>query len=153
MFCNSEKLNTIDPQTHTTTTTKRILLCIDTNFALFSSYQSSTIHFSDLLNHLQRSSCTSWNALESNVQLYSSIQHPNMYSSPIIKYNQRNIPVIMCPDTVFILWHLKMTPIFIWQCHMQIPFMLLATLEFHKLGMYLKQIACFMTIHSNITLK
>ncbi len=37
---------------------KRILWCINTNLQIFSTHQSIKIHFSDYLNHLQRSSCT-----------------------------------------------------------------------------------------------
>ena len=56
-------------------------------------------------------------------QTHSTIQHPNMYSSTIMQHNQRNTPVIMHPNNVFILWHLKMIQIFIWPYFMKIPFM------------------------------
>ncbi len=52
-------------------------------------------------------------------QMHSSIQHPNIYSSTIVQHNQSNTPVIMHPDNVFILSHLKMIQIFIWPCYMQ----------------------------------
>ncbi len=58
-------------------------------------------------------------------QTHSSIQHPNMYSSTIMQHDQRNIPVIMPPNNVFILWHLKIIQIFIWSSFTKIPFMLL----------------------------
>ena len=86
-------------------------------------------------------------------QMHSSIQYHNMYSSTIMQHNQSNIPVIMHPNNVFILWHLKMIPIFIWLCSTKVPFMSLCHTEFHKLGIYPEQIACFITNHANITLK
>ncbi len=76
-------------------------------------------------------------------QMHSFIQYPNMYSSIVIQLNQSNIPVIMHPDNVFILQHLKMILIFIWPCHMQSQLCRYATLEFHKLGIYPEQIAGF----------
>ena len=53
--------------------------------------------------------------------MHSSIQHPNMYSSTIMQHNQRSTPVIMHPNNVFILWHLKMIQIFIWPCFTKMP--------------------------------
>ncbi len=58
-------------------------------------------------------------------QKHSTIQQSNLYSSTIMQHNQRNTPVIMHPNNVSILWHLKMIPIFIWPCSMKIPFVLL----------------------------
>ncbi len=62
-------------------------------------------------------------------QMHSTIQHPNMYSLTIMQHNQRNTPVIMCPNNVFILQHLKMIPIFIWPCSTKIPFMSLCHIK------------------------
>ncbi len=47
----------------------------------------------------------------------------------IMQQNQRNTPVIMRPNNVFILQHLKMIPIFIQPCSMKIPFMLLCHIK------------------------
>ncbi len=62
-------------------------------------------------------------------QTHSTIQHPNLYSLTIMQHNQRNTPVIMHPNNVFILWHLKMIPIFIWPCSTKIPLVLLCHIE------------------------
>ncbi len=62
-------------------------------------------------------------------QTHSSIQHRNMYSSTNNQQNQTNTPVIMHPANVFILWYLKMIPIFIWPCSMEIPFVLLCLIR------------------------
>ncbi len=44
-------------------------------FQLFTTHQSSKIHFSAHLSHLQRSLCTTWNALELNALNHPTPQH------------------------------------------------------------------------------
>ncbi len=104
------------------TTIKWNLQSIKINFQLFTTHQSIKIHFQPIwaifrCNHTPHR--MHW------TQMHSTIQHPNMYSLTIMQHNQRNTPVIMCPNNVLILQHLKMIPIFIWPCSMKIPFVLL----------------------------
>ncbi len=84
-------------------------------------------------------------------QMHSTIQHPNMYSSTIMQHNQRNTPVIIHPNNVFILQHLKMIPTIIQPCSTKILFVSLCHIKFHKLGIYPEQITCSITNHPNIT--
>ena len=118
--------NMIDLQTNTTQAvmfaywpSKGIHDLSEKNFNFSHPNQTIKIHFQPICaifrgHHTPHGTHSS--------QTHSSIQHPNMYSSSIMQHNQRNTPVIMRPNNVFILWHLKMIQIFIWPCFTKIPF-------------------------------
>ncbi len=94
------------------------------HWKFFPTFHNPSVHQNPFFSPFKQSSevithYTEWS------QTHSTIQHPNLYSSTITQHNQRNIPVIMHPNNVFILQHLKMIPIFIWLCSTKIPFMLL----------------------------
>ncbi len=80
--CNFQNFTVIDLQTNTTKVVvmtfpnynKKDFVIHQKNFQLFTTHQSIKINFSAHLSHLQRSSHTTWNALESNALVHPTPQ-------------------------------------------------------------------------------